>query len=340
MNQTHEPSKARRQALGVLVSAVLAGVAPLIVTPVQAQDALGFPGRPVTVLTPFSAGSGPDAVLRMVAEKLSARWNQRVIVENRPGAAGFIAIDAAKRAAPDGYTLLQLDSEQLGALPHLYKQRNYRPFDLFEPIAPFFRTPFLAVVPAESPVTSMAALLAAARASPDSVTYGSWGIGSPAHLGGVALESEMGVTMRHVPYKEMSQLFLGVASKDVNWSFGSVGSSLGAYKSGKVRYLAVAAAHRLKQLPDVPTVSESGGPKGFTLDSFAVLLAPKGIDPKIAAKVHTDVLRALAEPDILARFDTFAFEALNWAPAQIRQQAEQKGTGYGDLIRRASISLD
>jgi len=330
----------RRGALGGVVGAALVCMATLGGTAVRAGSAADFPTRTVTVLTPFSAGSGPDAVLRLVADKLSTTWKQRVVVDNRPGAAGFIAIDAAKRFAPDGHTLVQLDSEQLGALPFLYRQRNYRPFDLFEPVAPLFRTPFLVVVPGESGVSSVGALLAMAKASPDAVTYGSWGVGSPGHLGGVALESATGAGMRHVPYKEMAQLFLGVGARDVTFSFGSAGSSQGAYRIGKVKYLAVAAAQRLKQFPEVPTVAESGGPRDFTLDSFAALLAPRGIDPKIAAKIHADVLQALNQPDVQARFDTVAFEALAWTPAQIRQQADLKASGYAALIQRARIALD
>ena len=330
----------RRRILRHIAALAAIGIVAGGVSTARAEDASTYPTRTVTILTPFSAGSGPDAVLRMVAAKFSAMWGQPVVVDNRPGGAGFIAIDIAKRAAPDGYTLLQVDSEHLSALPSLYKQRNFRPFDSFEPIAPLFRTPFFVVVPGDSSLTSMGALLAAAKAAPGSVTYGSWGIGSPGHLGGLALERDTGTSMRHVPYKEMSQLFLGVGAKDVSWSFGSAGSTQGAYKLGKVKYLAVAATQRLKQFPAVPTVAESGGPKDFTLDSFATLLAPKGIDPRIAAKIHADVLKALAAPDVIARFDTFAFEALTWTPAQIRQQADQKAAGYATLIRRGDISLD
>src|SRR5205085_9512711 len=115
-----------------------------------AQAAEPFPSKPVTLLTAFAPGSGPDAVLRIVAEKLGKTWNQRVLVENKPGGAGFIAIDAAKRAVPDGYTLLQLDSEHLAALPYLYKARGFETLKTFEPVAALFRTPFLVAVASDS----------------------------------------------------------------------------------------------------------------------------------------------------------------------------------------------
>jgi len=169
----------------------------------------------VTLVTAFAPGSGPDAVLRIVAEKLGKIWNQRVLVENKPGGGGFIAIDAAKRAAPDGHTLLQLDSEHLAALPYLYKSRGFETLKTFEPVATLFRTPFLVAVASDSKLKSMADLIAAAKARPGQVSFGSWGIGSLGHLGGEQLESLAGISMQHVPYREVSQLFMSVGSNDV-----------------------------------------------------------------------------------------------------------------------------
>ena len=153
-----------------------------------------YPNKPVTLVTAFAPGSGPDATLRLVADKLGKAWNQRVQVENRPGGGGFIAMDFAKRAAPDGYTLLQLDSDHLAAVPHLYKQRGVDMLKNFEPVASIFRTTFLVAVPTDSAFRSMADIVAAAKAAPGKVTYGSWGIGSPGHLGGELLELQTGIS--------------------------------------------------------------------------------------------------------------------------------------------------
>ena len=299
-----------------------------------------WPAKPVTLMTPFPAGAGPDAVLRIVAEKLGKQWNQRVLVDNRPGGGGFIAIDAAKRAPADGYTLLELDSEHLGAVPHLYKQRNFHPLETFEPVATLFRTQFMVSVSSESKWKSMADLVAAAKAEPGKLSYGSWGIGSPGHLGGGMLESLTGTQMQHVPYREMSQLFTTVASGDVSWSMATLPSSQGPYKAGKLRYLAIAAPKRIAQLPDVPTVVEAGGPAGFELNSFVVLVAPRGLPAAVRAKVAADVARVLAEPDVKARFDTFAFEPISWSPEEIGRNADAKSKTYGELIKRANITLE
>jgi tripartite-type tricarboxylate transporter receptor subunit TctC len=305
-----------------------------------AQTAGTFPEKPVNIVTAFAAGSGPDAVLRQVADKLSKLWNQPVMITNKPGGGGFIAIDAVQRAPADGYTLLQLDSEHLAALPHLYKSKNFVTLNTFDPVAILFRTPFLVAVATDSKLNSIKDLVAAAKAEPNKVSYGSWGIGSPGHLGGEELELLTQTEMTHVAYREVSQLFTSVANKDVQWSFASIPSSQGVYKAGKLRYIAVAAAKRLPQMPDVPTVAEAGGPKGFEVNSFVVLVSPKGLPNDVKAKINGDVQKVVADAEVKARYNTFAFEALNWSPDDIRKQADAKSKIYEKLVQRKNISLD
>jgi tripartite-type tricarboxylate transporter receptor subunit TctC len=320
----------------------LAGAAALVAALwMPAQAAASFPDKPVTLVSAFAPGSGPDAVLRLVAEKLGKRWNQRVLVENRPGGGGFIAIDATRRAAADGYTLLQLDSEHLAALPLLYKSRNFETLKAFEPVSALFRTPFLLAVAADSNLKTVSDVVASASAKPGRVSFGSWGIGSPGHLGGEQFEMLTGAQMQHVPYREVSQLFSSVAVGDVDWSFGSLPSSQGAYRAGKLRYLAVAAPKRLPQMPQVPTFAEAGGPTaGLEVNSFVVLVAPRGLPAALRGRLNDDVQKALAEPDVKARFDTFAFEPLAWAPDEIERQAGAKSRTYGALVKRKNISLE
>ncbi|OUL97980.1 TctC [Variovorax sp. JS1663] len=303
-------------------------------------QAAEYPAKPVTIVTPFAAGSGPDAVLRLVTDKLAKQWNQRVLVDNRPGGAGFIAIDAVKRAPADGYTLLQLDSEHMAALPHLYRSKNFVPLQHFDAIAPFFRTPFFVAVPTESKWQNMADLIASAKASPGALSYGSWGVGSPAHLGAQQLEVLSGTRMQHVPFREVSQLYANVGAGEIPWAFATLPSSQGIYKTGKLRYLAVAAPRRVPQMPAVPTVAEAGGPPTLDVNGFVVLAAPKGLPPAVAQKINADIAKAIAEPDIRARFDTFAFEALDWPPEEIRRQVELRSELYDKLVRRGNISLD
>jgi tripartite-type tricarboxylate transporter receptor subunit TctC len=312
--------------------------AAIIATPAFAQA--DWPTKNVTLITAFAPGSGPDATLRVVAEKLGKLWGRNVIVENRPGGGGLIAMDAARRAAPDGYTLLQLDSEHLSAVPHLYKQRGADMLKSFEPVASIFQTTFLVAVGSESKFKSLGDIVAAAKASPERIAYGSWGVGSPGHLGGELLELQTGIKMQHVPFKEVSQLYPSVGSGDVSWSLGTLPSSSGAYKAGKLRYVAVAAKKRLPQLPDVPTAAEAGGPADFNVDSFVVLVAPKGIAPAVRTKIGEAMAKVLAEPDVRQRFDTFAFEPISWMPEEITRRAEAKSKVYEQLVKRANISLE
>ncbi|MBV4397116.1 tripartite tricarboxylate transporter substrate binding protein [Advenella alkanexedens] len=323
-----------RSALVVLL-ATLSGI-----TNAQAQTDTAFPDRPVTIITPFSAGSGPDAVLRMVAESLTKQWGQTVIIDNRPGGAGFIAIEQARRAKPDGYTLLQLDSEQISALPYLYPSRKISPLEIFEPVAALFRTPFFIAVPSNSPWKNMGDLIKAAQTNPDSVSYGSWGVGSPGHLGALQLEKMSHTKMLHIPYKETAQLYVNLGGNEIQWAFASVGSSESLYRKGSLKYLAIAAKSRHPGMPDVPTVAEAGGPQQLTVDSFAVLLAPKGTNTKIIEKIHADVWKAVQTEKVKNNYAAFAFEHLDWSPQEITRISKLKGETYEKLVREGNIRLD
>ena len=332
---THPFLSTRRWALTAAVAALATPIAWA-----QAPAAASFPTKPVVVYTAFAVGSGPDAVLRLVAHKLSQQWKQSVTVDNRPGGGGFIAIEAARRAAPDGHTLLQLDSEHLSALPHLYAKRNFQTLQVFDPVAPLFRTPFLIAVPTQSTWKNVGDLITAAKKGPGQVSYGSWGVGSPGHLGGEWLVLVAGTQMTHVPYREVSQLFTSVANGDPAWSMASIPSSQGIYKAGKLRYLAVAGPRRIPQMPDVPTMAEAGGPAQIDVNSFVSLLAPKGVPAAVRSQIHADVLKVLQEPEVREKFQTFAFEPLSWPVEEIQKQAAIKSEQYKLLIQKANISLD
>ncbi len=146
--------------------------------------------------------------------------------------------------------------------------------------------------------------------------------------------------MTHVPFREVSQLYPSVATGDIQWAFASIPSSAGVFKSGKIRYLAIAAPKCAPQMPNVPTVAEAGGPKGLDVNSFVVLVAPKGLPADVTARINADVQKVLADPEIKARYNTFAFEALNWSPDEIRKQADIKSKTYGQLVARKNISLE
>jgi tripartite-type tricarboxylate transporter receptor subunit TctC len=303
----------------------------------QAQT---FPAKPVRIITPFPAGSGPDAVLRILGDKLQKSWGQSVIVDNRPGANGFIAIEAAKKAAPDGYTLVQMDDAHMSLQSHLYRNIPYDPVKDFVPAASLYRTYFFVAVPAASDVKNMTDLVNAAKAKPGHVTYGSWFVGSPGHVGAAMLEAATGTHMVHVPFKDMGQLYGSVANGDVNWAFGTAASAGPMYKAGKVRFIAVAAPKRVPGYETIPTVSEAGGPPNFEVRAWVALFAPAGTPSAVVAKIQQDVSQALADAELVGKFGAVGFEPYPISHADMRSLMQADSNRYGDVVKRAKISID
>ncbi len=255
--------------LPLLAAAAVTALSLLAVPAQVAAQAADWPTKPVRILTPFPPGAGPETVTRMLAEKLGKMWGKPVIVENRPGGNGFIAIDAFKRGDKDGYDLIQLDNVHLSAYPSLFKKLPYDPQKDFELVAPLFKAAFFFTVPTNSPYKTVADLVADAKAKPGKLNYGSWSVGNPVHLGSALFETLTGTQMEHVIYKETSQLYLGVANGELAFALGSSGTSGALQRGGRIRYLAVAGPKRLPAFPDVPTAAEAGGPsqlRGQRLD--------------------------------------------------------------------------
>ena len=317
--------------------AVLAAGTALTAPLAHAQN---FPARTVRIVTPFPAGSGPEVALRLLADRLSKLWGQPVIVDNRPGASGFIAIQAVKRAVPDGHELLQMDNAQMAAQPFLYKKLPYDLLRDFEPVTPIFRNYFFVNVRADSPYQSMSDLMASAKAKPDQVTYGSWFVGSPGHIGAAMLETATGSKMTHVPYKEMSQLYAGVANQEVDWAFGSAASAGAMQRAGKTRYLAVAAPKRVAGFAQIPTIAESGGPAGFELSAWTALLAPKGAPKESVEKIQKDVASVMVDQGFKEKFEAMHYEPFTLNTEGFLQQLRADSKRYGDTIKRLNISLD
>lgn len=323
----------RKQILVALLGATLMAIASI-------GHAQTYPTRPVRIVTTFPVGAGPDVALRLVADKLAQKWGQPVMVENKPGGNGFIAVDAVKRSPADGYTLIQMDNSQTSAHPSLFKHLPYDLMRDFEPLTPMLRNYFFMVVPGDSPYKTTGDLLAAARAQPGAITYGSWFVGSPGHIGGAMLEDGAGVKMMHVPYKDMGQLYAAVANKELAWAFGSGGSAGPLQRAGKVRFMSVSAPSRLAGFPDVPTLRESGGPPDFELVASVGLLAPKGIPAAIADKVSTDVAEVLRDPDVLQRYEGMFYEPYALSRPQYVNALTEETHRFGQVLKKLNITLD
>jgi tripartite-type tricarboxylate transporter receptor subunit TctC len=323
--------------LKTLAGALLAAVALFSATGAAAQE---FPTKPVRIITPFPAGAGPEAVVRLVAERLQKKWGKPVIVENRPGANGFIAIDTFKRGATDGHDLMHLDNVHLVAYPNLFKKLPYDPAKDFEPLAPLFRTYFFLAVGSNAKYKTVGDIIAEAKARPCALNYGSWSVGNPVHLGSALLEAMTQTDMQHVIYKETSMLYTGVATGEIDWALGSAATAGPLQRSGRLKFIAVTGPKRHPAFPDVPTVSESGGPAGYEVTGWTLLAAPKGLPKAVSDKIQHDIEEALADPEIKARYATFGYDLFPVTRPQFQQFIASESDKYGAVIKRAKISLD
>lgn len=319
---------------------LLLAIAALAATNVaDAQQA--WPTRQVRIITPFPVGGGPEGVARLVADKLSKKWGQPVIVENRPGGNGFIAINAFRTGARDGHDLIQLDNVHVSAYPHLFKSLPYDASRDFEVLVPLFRTYFFVTTASNSKYKSVAEILAAAKANPGKLNYGSWSVGNPVHLGSALLGMQAGVDMQHVIYKETTQLYSGVATNELDFALGSNATAGALYRAGKVKYLAVAAPKRLPgQFKDVPTVAESGGPKDFEVTGWTAIAAPKGLPEALQDKIRNDIAQAISEPDVKEKFASFSYEPFPITPEQFSQFQHAESTRFATIIKKTGAQLD
>ncbi|MDP1998465.1 MAG: tripartite tricarboxylate transporter substrate binding protein [Rhodoferax sp.] len=299
-----------------------------------------FPSKPVRIITPFPVGSGPEGVARMVADKLSRAWGQPVVIENRPGGNGFIAIDAFKRGATDGHDLIQLDNVHLTAYPHLFKKLPYDPKNNFDTLLPLFKTYFFFTTASNSKYQSVKDLIADAKANPGKLNYGSWSVGNPVHLGSALFDSVTGIDTQHVVYKETSQLYTGVATGELAYALGTSATAGPLYRAGKLKYLAIAAPRRLAAFKDVPTVTEAGGPANFEVGGWTAIAAPRGLPATVADKIQRDIEKALAEPDVREKFISFGYESFTPTREQFNQYIQAESARQAAVILRSKAALD
>ena len=261
----------RRFALKILAGAGTAAIA----LPGSSGLAQTFPSKAVRVVTPFPPGAGPDAALRLISDQLSRKWNQPVIVDNKPGGNGFIAVSAFKQGSADGYELIELDSSHITTHPTTFRNLPYNVATDFAPLGMILRATFFVAVAADSSYKTLDDIVAAAKAAPGKINYGSWFIGSPGHIGGLRLEAMTGTQMTHVPYRDFGQLYTAVSNKELDWALGSIASAGSMERAGKIRFIAVAAPQRDQLYPDVPCTAEMTALKGYEVNGWAGLFAPR-----------------------------------------------------------------
>ncbi len=305
----------------------------------QMSAAQTFPDKPIQLIVGFPPGGGVDIVARQLAEKLSESLGQRVVVENKAGAAGNIAMEYVSRAKPDGYTLLMGNLGMLSANAALYSKLAFDPARDFMPVARVVVTPLVAVVPASLPATSTAEFLALARAKPGELNFGSGGNGNINHLAGELLKLQTATRIQHIPYSGSAPALADLAPGRIQLMIDGGNVVQPFVKDGRARAIFVTGDLRSPGLPDVPTAKESGLPD-YVIYGWQGVLAPTGTPPAVVEQLSQAVSRALSAPDLKARLSGQGTEPAYMPPPEFRTYINAEQKRWGEVIRNAKIKLD
>ena len=300
-----------------------------------AQD---YPSRPVRIIVPFSAGGAVDGPMRVIAQELSKRLNQQVIIENRPGAGAMIGSEAVAKSPPDGYTLL-LASQTNAISASLYSKLSFNPIDDFAPVSLLGREPGVLVVHPSLPVKTVQELIDYAKERPGNVDYASSGNGSGQHLFAAMFGYMAGIKLSHVPYRGSGQATTDLVGGQVKVSIPGLAGMMGHIKGGKLRPLAVTGTHRSPQLPDVPTLDESGL-KGYSAYVWMGLLAPKGTPAPIIAKLYRELVAVLASVEVKNYLNGASIEVVGSTPAEFDAYFREEKIRWAKVIRETGAQVD
>ncbi len=318
--------------------ACLAALATLTGQPAMAQDAAAYPAKQIRIIVPFPAGGTADILPRVLAEKLSTRLGQAVVIENRAGAAGNIGAEAVFKADPDGYTLLSTPPPPLVMNQSLYAKL---PFDAaqFVPVTVIANVPSVLLVHPKIAANTVQEFIAFTRANPDKLNYASQGSGTTSHLTAEMLKAAAGVRITHIPYKGTAPALTDLLGGQVDMMFDNLGVSAQHVRSGKLKALAVGGTKRAASLPTVPTVIEAGLP-GFVSVAWFGIAAPPKTPPEIAAKLSAAVAEALKHPDVLKRLQDLSAEPVGSTPAEMAAFMKEEIERWRRVIQGAGVKVD
>ena len=303
---------------------------------VHAQKA-AYPDKPIRLIIPFAAGGGTDLTARAIAMKLTEAWGQTVVPDNRAGANGTIGVDIATKSPPDGYTLTMISSSH-SVNSSLYKL----PYDLTRDLAPITQAttqPYALVVHPSVAAKSVKELIALAKAKPDSMTYGSSGLGGLSHLSGALLCSLTGIRLIHVPYKGGAPALNDVVGGQIQMLFSTLLQSDTQRKAGRVRALAVTTKKRSPGAPDLPTMQEAGVP-GYEVAGWYGVLAPAKTPRPIIDKLNVEIVRILHSPDVQGRLAADGSEAVGSTPEQFGAHIKSEVAKWAKVVKEANIRVD
>lgn len=317
----------------------LAAAAAFAVFFAAVAGAQEYPAKTVTVVVPQAPGGATDVFARFMAQKLTEKWQQPVVIENKAGAAGSIGTGAVAQAPRDGYTLLFTYAGSQAVNPSLYRNLPYDSVKDFTTVATVATTPFFLVVGGQSPIQSFQELIKRAKEKPESVMYATSGNGSINHLLSESLNVEAGIKMVHVPYKAIAAAITDVSNGTVDNAFASVPSVLPLIKAGKLRAVAVSSAKRNASLPEVPTIAESGYPD-FDVSPWWGILAPAGTPPAVVNRISADVTQILRTPEAQAFFRDRGAEAMITTPDQFQAMLESDVVKWGKVVKASGAKID
>jgi tripartite-type tricarboxylate transporter receptor subunit TctC len=307
------------------------------VTLIHAQSS--YPAKPIHMIVPLAAGSAVDNAMRIVTERMAQNMGQGIVIENQPGAAGLIGAERVAKATPDGYTIGGFNDSIMTMLPNLYATMPWDILRDFEPVSLVATVEWGLVTSNDAPYRNAADLIAAAKANPGKINYGSGGNGSPQHVAMELFASSAGISLTHVPYKGATQAAVGVAAGEVPVAFQGLATVAGLVKGGKLRLIAVTTRERLPQFADVPTVSESGL-SGFEFNSWATVVAPAGTPKPVVERLNAEIAKALAAREVQERLVAQGLTPRGSSPDELRQATRRQLARYATLMKQAGIKID
>lgn len=325
--------KSRTTLIASAALALLALCLPL------AAPAQSWPAKPIRVIVPFTPAGGTDVLTRRLAEKISAATKWALVIDNKPGAGGNIGLDALAKSAPDGYTLGMGQTANLAINPSLYAKLPFDPLKDFAPIGLVSAQPMVLVVSADSPYRSLAEVVAAAKVKPDALTMASAGSGTVGHLAGELFARRAGVKLLHIPYKGASPAVTDLMGRQVDIMFANTQSVMTLVTAGKLRALAVSSAQRVKPLPAVPTIAESGY-KGFEAVTWSGLVAPTGTPAEIVAQLNAEIAKALGQADFLEKLTAEGSQPLGGSPQEFAAFLRAEHAKWGVAVRESGAKVD
>ncbi len=322
-----------RLCLGRLLQAA---VITCVMSMSAAVHAQAFPTRPVKIILPLPAGLGPDVVMRYMAEKLSKQWGQPVLIDNRPGASGIIAMEAARKGTPDGHDLVCADVGTLTVNRHIYKNLPYLAERDFEPIIPILSAPYFVIASSTLPVKNLREFIVYAKANPQKMSYGSLGVGNTTQLSVEAFKNAYGIEMVHAPFKDLSQMVLAGGNGDISMMMVSTVSAAAGIQTGRLKVLAVGAKARLGSHPDIPTIQEAAGINVET-GAWVGCLAVKGTPPQVINKINQDMDAIIKGSDFKGRLFVMGFQATGGPASDLAKSIKVDSERFGQVVQKLNI---